>query len=170
MVADTKCISIKNQTPYFFNDIINIKKFDSKLLEIDKKSCKDIDIYYIGYITIKKIDDYENIHTVNPLYLIIHSATGHFKKKNDEKYLILDLTDKFEEFWSGIEWEVKIRNGGKELFYGKNYSRIGISSDDSLPLKKQIKFPTLTIIIRFVFQEGEKLYPQIYLEECLYEL
>ena len=80
------------------------------------------------------------------------------------------MTDKFEEFWSGIEWEVKIRNGGKELFYGKNYSRIGISSDDSLPLKKQIKFPTLTIIFRFVFQEGEKLYPQIYLEECLYEL
>ena len=170
MVADTKCISIKNQTPYFFNDIINIKNFDSKLLEIDKKSCKDIDIYYIGYITIKKIDHYENVHTVNLLYLIIHSATGHFKKKNDEKYLILDLTDKFEEFWSGIEWEVKIRNGGKELFYGKNYSRIEISSDDSLPLKKQIKFPTLTIIFRFVFQEGEKLYPQIYLEECLYEL
>ena len=51
--------------------MINIKDFDSCLLKIDKKSYKNIDIYYIGYITIKKIDDYENIYSVNPLYLII---------------------------------------------------------------------------------------------------
>ena len=51
--------------------MINIKDFDSCLLKIDKKSYKNIDIYYIGYITIKKIDDYENIYSVNRLYLII---------------------------------------------------------------------------------------------------
>ena len=51
--------------------MINIKDFDSCLLKIDKKSYKNIDIYYIGYITIKEIDDYENIYSVNPLYLII---------------------------------------------------------------------------------------------------
>ena len=102
-MGKVKQINIKNRTYYFYNDITDLKNFEPNLLKIDKKSYKNIDIYYIGYITIKKIDDYENIHTVNPLYLIIHSATGHFKKKNDEKYLILDLTDKFEEFWSGIE-------------------------------------------------------------------
>ena len=48
--------------------MINIKKFDSNLLKIDKKSYKDIGIYNIGYITIKKIDGYENIYSVNPLY------------------------------------------------------------------------------------------------------
>ena len=150
--------------------MINIKNFHSDLLKIDKKLYKDIDIYYIGYITIKKFGDCENIHSVNPLYLIIHSATGHFKEKNDEKYLILDLTDKYEEVLSGIRSEMKILNGGKELFYKKNYARIGINIDDDLPLNKPLKFLTLTIIIRCVFQEGEKLYPQIYLEECLYEL
>ena len=51
--------------------MINIEDFDSCLLKIDKKSYKNTDIYYIGYITIKKIDDYENIYSVNPLYLII---------------------------------------------------------------------------------------------------
>ena len=51
--------------------MINIEDFDLCLLKIDKKSYKNIDIYYIGYITIKKIDDYENIYSVNPLYLII---------------------------------------------------------------------------------------------------
>ena len=52
----------------------------------------------------------------------------------------------------------------------KNYARIGINTDDDLPLSKPLKFSTLTIIIRYVFQDGEKLYPQIYLDECLYEL
>ena len=53
-----KEINIKNRTYYFFNDMINIRVFDSNLLKIDKKSYKNIDIYYIGYILIKKIDDY----------------------------------------------------------------------------------------------------------------
>ena len=66
-----KQIDIKNRSYYFYNDMINIKKFDSNLLKIDEKSYKDIGIYNIGYITIKKIDDYENIYSVNPLYLII---------------------------------------------------------------------------------------------------
>ena len=150
--------------------MINIKNFHSNLLKIDKKSCKDIDIYYIGYITIKKFGDCENIHSVNPLYLIICSATGHFKENNNEKYLILDSTDKYEEILSEIRSEIKTLNGGKEPFYKKNYARIGISTDDDLLLNKPLKFPTLTIIIRCVLQEGERLYPQIYLDECLYEL
>ena len=54
-----KQTDIKNRTYYFYNDMINIKKFDSNLLKIDKKSCKDIGIYNIGYITVKKIDVYE---------------------------------------------------------------------------------------------------------------
>ena len=86
----------------FFDDIINIKNFHSNLLKIDKKSYKDADIYYIGYITIKKLGDCQNIHSVNPLYLIFYSAAGHFKEKNNKNYLILDLTDEFEDVWSGI--------------------------------------------------------------------
>ena len=47
----TKQINIKNQTYYFYNDIIDIENFDAKLLKIDKKSYKDIDIFNIGYVT-----------------------------------------------------------------------------------------------------------------------
>ena len=167
-MGEVKEINIKNQTYHFFNDIIDIKYFHSNLLKIDKKSHKGIDIYYTGYITIKKFGDYENIHSVNLLYLITHSATGYFQEKNGEKYLIIDLTEKYEVFY-GIKSEIKTLNGGKELFYEKRYARIGINTDDDLPLNKQLKFPTLTIIIRCVFQEGKNLYPQIYLDECLYE-
>ena len=71
-MGEIKQINIKNRTYYFYNDIIDLKDFDAKLLKIDKKSYKNIDIYYIGYITIKKIDDYESIYSVNSLHLRIN--------------------------------------------------------------------------------------------------
>ena len=58
--------------------MIDIRNFYSNLLKIEKKPYKDFGIYYIGYITIKKIGDYENIRSLNPLYLTIYSATGYF--------------------------------------------------------------------------------------------
>ena len=61
--------------------MINIKNFDPVLLKIDRKSYKDIDIHNIGYITIKKIDDCENICSVNPLYLLINHASRYIKEK-----------------------------------------------------------------------------------------
>ena len=139
-------------------------------MKIDKKPYKDVDIYYIGYFTIKKFGDCENIHSVNPLYLIIYSVTGYFKEKYGEKYLILDSIKKYEEVFSGIKSEIETINSGKELFYEKNYAKIGVNTYDNVPLNKQLKFPMLTILIRCVFQKGKKLYPQIYLDECLYEL
>ena len=163
-------LNIKNQTYYFFNDMINIRNFHSILLKIDKKPHNDFDIYYIGYITIKKIGDYENIHCVNPLYLIIHFATGYFKENNGEKYLIFDPTEKYEEVFSGIKSEIETINTGEEMYYEKNYDKIGVNTDNDVPLNKSLKFPSLTIIIRCIFQNGKKLCPQIYLDEYLYEL
>ena len=61
--------------------MVNIEDFHSNLLKIDKKSHKDINIYYTGYITIKKFSDYENIHSINPLYLIIILLLDILKKK-----------------------------------------------------------------------------------------
>ena len=75
-MRNIKQINIKNHTYYFFDDMINIKNFDSNLLKIDKKSYQNIDIYYIGYIAIKNIGDYESIHSVNPLYFIIGKVDG----------------------------------------------------------------------------------------------
>ena len=66
-------LNIKNKTYYFFNDIINIEDFQSNVLKIDKKPHKDFDIYYVGYITIKNINDCKNIHSVNSLHLIFNS-------------------------------------------------------------------------------------------------
>ena len=78
-MGEVKQINIKNRTYYFYNDIIDLKDFDARLLKIDKKSYKNIGIYNIGYITIKKIDDCENIYSVNPLYLLINHASGYIE-------------------------------------------------------------------------------------------
>ena len=110
--------------------MIALKDFDEANLKVEKKYQKHIDIYHIGYITMKQIVDYENIHSVNPLYLIIHARTGYFTEENDNKYLILDSTNKYEEVWSGIRAEIKRINGGKELFYEKDYSRIKVDTDE----------------------------------------
>ena len=168
-MGEYKQLNIKSQTYCFFDDMIDIRNFLLNLLKIDKMPYKHINMYHTGYITMKKFNDCEHIHGVNQLYLIINSAAGYFKEKNGEKYLILDSTEKYEEVFSGILSEIKTINGGKELFY-KNYVKIGVNTDDDIPLNKPLKFPTLTIIIRCVFQEDTKLCPQIYLDECLYEL
>ena len=76
MGGEVKQINIKIQTFCFYNDMINLKDFEPNLLKIDKKLYKNIGISNIGYITIKKIDDYESIYVVNPLYLRINHANG----------------------------------------------------------------------------------------------
>ena len=177
MVAHTKSINIKNHTYYLFNDMVNLENFDSNLLIIDKKSHKNIDIYYIGYITILKIDDYENFYNVNLLYLIVNHANGYLEEKNKNKYLIFDnITDenkevlkKYKGLWNGIKIEIETINGGKEIACDKDFMKIKFNSDDDLSLNKPLKFHAMTIVVRSVFEDG-KLYPQNYLDECLHEL
>ena len=172
-MGKVKQIEIKNRTYYFYNDMINLKNFDSNLLKIDKKHYKGINIYYIGYITIKKIDDCENIYSVNPLYLIIGKVDGHIEENNGNKYLVFGSTDenkevlkKYTEPWDWIKNEIETINGSKKGEYGKDFMKIKFNTDDNLPLKLHL----LTIIVRCIFEENGQLYLQLYLDDCLYEL
>ena len=147
------------------------------MLRIDKKSYKNIGIYNIGYITIKKIDDWENIGSVNPLCLRIIYASGYIEEINGNKYLIFDSTDgnkellkKYNHVFNGIRDEIKTINGSKENDYEKDYIKIKFISDDELPLKIPLKFHSMTINITSVFEEDGKLYPQIFLDDTFYEL
>ena len=101
-------IKIKNRIYYFYNDQINLKDFDARLLKVDKKDYKEIDIYYIGYVNAKKIANYNNINSVNPLYLMINEMIGHFEEENGNKYLILDDVDESKEALKKY----------KEIFFG----------------------------------------------------
>ena len=96
-MGEVKQINIKNRTYYFYNDIIYLKNFKSNLLKIDRKSYKNIGIYNIGYITIKKIDDCETIYSVNTLYLLVNHANEYTEEKGVNEYLIFDSTDENKE-------------------------------------------------------------------------
>ena len=175
-MGEIKQINIKNQTYCFYNNMINLKNFELNLLKLDRKSYKNIGIYNIGYITIKKINDYENIYSINPLYLIIDHASGYIEEKEMNKYLVFDSTDenkellkKYNDVFNGIRNKIK-KISGDECDYEKDYMKIKFNSDDDLPLNKPLKFHMMTIIIRSVFEEDGKLYPQVFLDDSLYEL
>ena len=112
------------------------------MLKLDKKSYKDIGIYNIGYITIKKIGDSKNIYSVNPLYLGITNANGYIEETNKNKYLIFDSTDKNKSYFkikndvfNGIMGIIK-EVSNDECNYEKDYQKIKFNSDYNLPLKK----------------------------------
>ena len=94
----TKQINIKNWTYYFYNDIIDIENFDAKLLKINKKSYKDIDVFNIWYVTKKLVVVWIIVYnSVNPLYLGITHVNGYIEEKDSNKYLVFDSTDENKE-------------------------------------------------------------------------
>ena len=101
----------------------------------------------------------------------------HFEEKNENKYLFLDDVDenkevskKYEEVWESIKKDIETTNGGKRVEYRKDFEKIRFESNDDLPMNKPMRLHLLTIIIRYVFSEGGKFYPQLFLDDALYEL
>ena len=145
------------------------------MLTLDKRLYKNLDIYNIGYITIKKIGCGYDVNSVNPLYLRINNASGYIEKINEDKYLVFDDTDenkellRYDDVFNGIMDKIK-KIDDDWLEYSKDYMKIRFSSDDNLPLNKPLKFYQMTITIRCVFSEDNKLYPQVFLDEALHSL
>ena len=153
--------------------MINIEDSDLSLIKIDK----NIGIHHIGYITIKSISDCENINCVNPLYLMIGEVDGYIEESNGNKYLTFASTDKnkkvlekYTKLWDQIKYHIQTINAGNTGEYEKDYMRIKFNSDDDMPLNKILKVRMLTIIVRSIFEEDGKYCPQVFLDECLYEV
>ena len=118
---------------------------------------------------------------MNPLYLRITHASGYIEEKTENKYLIFDsielhsidenkeLLKKYSDVFNGIVGKIK-ELSNCECDYEKDYIKIRFNSDDDLPLNKPLKFHNMTITMRSVFKEDDKLYPQFFLHDTLYEL
>ena len=113
---------------------------------------------------------------MNPLYLLVNHASGYIEEKGVNKYLIFDSTDENKELlkkcndvWNGIKNKIEEVSSDK-CDYEKDYMKIKFNSDDDLPLNKPLKFHSVTVTIRSVFEEDGKLYPQVFLDNTLYEL
>ena len=141
-----KSIKIKNQSYYYWNDIIFIDDFDIKFFKISKRESRiGVDIYYIGYVVNKLEYD---INSVKPLYLSVKSLLGSVEKIDGsiDRYLVIDK--------SNIE-VINVFNIIREYTEDKiilnkidGFVKIRFSSDIDLPLKTLI---------------------EIYLDECLYD-
>ena len=141
-----------------------------------KNHIKTLIFTTLDILQLKKIDDCENIYSVNPLYFIIAHANGYIEEKNGNKYLIFDSTDenkeplkKYSDVWNGIKNKIEEVSSG-ECNYEKDYMKIKFDSDVNLQLKKTLKFHNMTIIIRSVFDEDGKLYLQVFLDDTLFQL
>ena len=132
-----------------------------------------LDIYYIGYVD-KKPE--WNVNSVNPLYLMINRKDGFIEEKNGVKYLNISDADKsseilkkYNQVFDGIKYHIKKINNNDSK-YNKNYMKIKFNTNDDIPLNKESYFPTITIIISYVFEKHGKYYLQVYLNECLYQV
>ena len=99
---------------------------------------------------------------------------GHFEEKNENKYLVLhdvdenkEVSKKYKGVWDEIQKENETINGGKKVEYSKDFKKIKFESDDDLAINTPVKLHLLTIIIRPVFSEDGKFYPQVYLDDAL---
>ena len=174
-MGSIKQINIKNQTYYFYNNIMDLKTFDSNNLKLDKKSYSIVS-YNIGYVTIKKIGSGYDVKSVNPLYLLIDNVSGYIEEINEDKYLVFDVKDenkellkRYDDVFNGLIDEIK-KIDDDWLEYTKDYMKIKFNSDNNLPTNKPLKFYQMTITITYVFSEDNKLYPQVFLDEALYSL
>ena len=131
-MGEVKELNIKNRTYYYFDDMIDIRNFHFHI-EV---------LIFVIFVTIRlRSLVIVIVIVIMKIFVAWIWIPIYFKEKYDEKYLILDSAEKYEEVFSRIKSEIEIINGGKELFYKRNYARIGVNTGDDV-----------TVIIRYVFQ------------------
>ena len=110
--------------------------------------------------------------------MLTGNANGYIEEINEDKYLVFHVTDKnknkkllerYDNVFNGIMRKIK-EIDDDWLEYSNDYIKIRFSSDDNLPLNKPLQFYNMTVTIRCVFSEDNKLYPQVFLDEALYSL
>ena len=150
--------------------MVYLDDFDVKLIKVVRRESRiGVDIYYIGYV----LEPEDDINSINPLYLIVKSLFGRIEKieGSSDKYLVVDENNKevinvFDKLWKFIEDKITLGNTNNKI---SEYNKLRFSSDVDLLLDTLIKFHMLTIFINCVIEKGNKYYPEIYLDECLYE-
>ena len=161
--------------------MVYLDEFDVKLVKIVRRESQiDVDIYYIGYVVHKPEYD---INSINPLYLIVKNLVGRLEKieGSSDRYLVVDEGNKevisvFDKLWKFIEDEINmLMKRNDKITFGNadnkisEYNKLRFSSNVDLSLDTLIEFHTLAIVINCVIEKGNKYYPEIYLDECLYE-
>ena len=160
--------------------MVYLDDFDVKLVEVVRRESRiGVDIYYIGYV----LEPKDDINIISPLYLVVRHLFGRVEKiqGSGDRYLVVDENNKevinvFDKLWEFIKDEINrlIKRNDKITFGNADnkiseYNKLRLSSDVDLPLDTLIEFHMLTIVINCVIEKGNKHYPEIYLDDCLYK-
>ena len=177
-----KSLEIKNHSYYFWNDMVYLDDFNENLIKLVKRESRiDVDISYIEYL-VKKTTQYD-IDSVNPLYLVVRHLVGRIEKieGSSDRYLVIDqvntkLLSIFDKLFSFIKEKIdkRMKDNNKVTFGNMDdkiteYNTLRFSSDVDLPLDTLTEFHAITIYIGCIIEKGNKYYPEIHLDECLYE-
>ena len=154
-------IDIKNRLSIYYAKLVKILDFNSKRLSIKKEGIGETYIYYICY------DKY-------PFYLVIDDLKAYFEQNEDNKCLTLILKCQrqkmiYTKIWEEIKKLVNEVDNFKFSNYDKDYGIISFDTNDILPLNSTINIYSMTIVIKYVFKDDNKFYPQIYLTNCTYD-
>ena len=160
--------------------MVYLDDFDVKLVKVVKRESRiGVDIYYIGYV----FEPDDDINSIRPLYLVVRHLFGRVEKiqGSSDRYLVADENNKevinvFDRLWKFITDEInRLITRNDKITFGNadnktnEYNKLRFSSDVDLPLDTLIEFHMLTIVINGVIEKGNKYYPEIYLDECLYK-
>ena len=150
--------------------MVYLNDFDVKHIKLVKQESRiGVDIYYIGYV----LEPEDDINSKNLLYLIVKRLLGRLEKieGSSDRYLVVDENNKevinvFDKLWKFIEDKITFGNADNKI---SEYNKLRFSSNVDLPLDTLIEFHMLTVFINCVIEKGNKYYPEIYLDECLYK-
>ena len=170
-------LKIKSKSNYFCDDMVYLDDFDVKLVKVvwpEPPIC--VDIYYIGSM----LEPKDDINSINPLYLIVRHLFGRIEKieGSSYRYLVVNENNKkvinvFDKLWKFIKDEInRLIKRNDKITFGNADNKISEYNKlryFDLPLDTLIEFHMLIIVINCVIGKGNKYYPEIYLDECLYE-
>ena len=156
-------VNITNCQNYFFNSMTNIKNFDLSLLSINQISVKSTDCVIYG------VEYFKNFDNKKSLYLVFNNVEAYIEKYNEDKNLVFALTDKnkealenYTELWDEVKDQIELISDNEPTEYKKDFMKIKFESDDDLSLGKVLNIPLCVIIVRFVFRENNRYYPQFF--------
>ena len=176
-----KSLKIKNQSYYFWNDMVYLDEFDVDSVKVNKRKLRiNAAVYNIAYEMHKR---QYNINSANRLYLIVKDLVGKVEKikGSEDRYLVVDESNKefmnvFDTLFNFIEGTIRgdrdrdsrVNFGGDVKIIG--YNKLKFSSDVELPLDRMIKFHSLIVVVNCVVCKGNKLYPEVYLDKGIFEI
>ena len=178
-----KSLKIKNESMFYPNDMIQLNKFDSQLLKINKRENRENNNIY--YISCKINKPEHDINSINNLYLVVDHLCGAIDKINGSKdrYLVVNenslvgkssLVGKknisFFYLWDSINNKIKYLRGDDVVFDDneviiKDWNKIRFSSDIFIPNDVSINFYSLVIVINYVIEKNNEFIPEIYINE-----